>query len=135
MSEKIMGALRRDFVDRMHEWIAGRESATCASSWPETGDPGIGSQAKFHLTKLPPMLGRVHDTEMAVSGLPVRYEQVVRQFWTYEGQSVRWHARHRQINKITFEVWVMKGHELLKSEFAVRHDNWRRSHDQAAHAA
>ena len=132
MSNKIMNPLNREFILRMNEWIAGRECANVSSSWPEASDAGISGQRKFHWTKLPHMLGRVHDTEMAVCGLPARYQQAVRQFWTYYGQSVRWHARQRQIGQHTFEAWVMKGHDLLRTEFAVRHANWRRSHDRVS---
>lgn len=125
MSDKIKDALQPDFISSMQTWAIGRDVATSSSSWPIEGAlDGIGSGSKFHTTRIPPMLGRVHDTEMAICTLPNRYQQAVRQYWMYEGQSLRWHGRHRKVEHRTFEAWVIKGHELLKVEFAARSGRW-----------
>lgn len=128
MSDKIKDALNADFIARLQDWARGREVATSASSWPSDGPiGGIGSGSKFHTHRIPPMLGRVHDTDMAIGCLPNRYRQAVQQFWMFEGLSLREHGRRRQIDYHTFETWVLKGHELLKCQFAVRNGHWARA--------
>jgi hypothetical protein len=136
MSDKIKDALPDYFIDRMQAWAIGHVVSTSASSWPHDGPlVGIGSGSKFHTHRIPPLLGRVHDTEMAICTLPGRYQQAVRQFWIYEGQSMRWHGRHRAVNHETFEAWVLKGHDLLKSEFYGRDGQWKRLREDAMEAA
>jgi hypothetical protein len=77
------------------------------------------------------LFGEADDTQKAIDSLPARYGQAVSQFWLYEGRSLRWHGRHRQVNYETFEAWVLKGHELLKAELARMSEIWRRHHAEA----
>lgn len=128
MSEKIYHAITDRFRCRMQFWAANREAAVVSSSWPIEGALGDGGVSG---PRTPIMLGGVHDTEMAIAALPIRYRQAVKQFWLFEGQSLRWHGRHRGIHRETFEEWVIKGHELLKAEFAVRSANWKRWRHEA----
>ena len=68
----------------------------------------------------PPLLcGEAQDTEAALCNLDGRYRDTVKQFWMYEGMSLRRHANKRGLKDYrTFEVWLVKGHELLKAELA-----------------
>jgi hypothetical protein len=132
MSDGIKDALTADFISRMQDWARGQEVPIVASSWPSDGPgAGIGSTAKYHVHRIPPLLGRAQDTGMALSELPVRYKQAVKQFWIYEGQTLRWHGRHRGVDHKTFKIWVIKGHELLKAEFAARVGRWQRLKEAA----
>lgn len=132
MSERIYRAITDRFRGRMQFWAANQDAAVVSSSWPIEG--ALGNGGVFG-PKTPILLGPVHDVEMAIAALPMRYGQAVRQFWLFEGRSLRWHGRHRGIKYETFEVWVMKAHELLKAEFAVRHDNWQRARAEARNSA
>ena len=101
-------------------------------SWPSDGPmndaSGFGS-------RIPRMLGRAHDTDMALSPpLPPeesaecvepRCAWAVRQFWLYEGRSLREHGRGRGIDHKTIDVWVRKGHEQLMRIFAVQGARWK----------
>ena len=126
MSKTIYQALTKDFINRMRDWALGQDVPTVSSSWP-MDDPmsGIKQKHRFFRTRTPFLLGEVHDTGVAIDGLPARYKLAVRQFWLFEGRSLRWHGRHRQVNYETFEAWVVKGHELLKVSFALQHAAWR----------
>ena len=131
MSKGIFSRLDRWFIDRMREWAMETlrpAGSTVPSSWPSRGvvqGDGLSFQSRN-----PTLLGRVHDTEAALDELPIRYRQAVRQFWLYEGQSLRWHGRHRGINHETFELWVIKGHNALAEIFGRQHENWKRRHHE-----
>jgi len=137
MSDQIVKELPKWFVDRMREWaraILFPDGSDVPSSWPSDGpmndSSGFGS-------RIPRMLGRAHDTDMALSPpLPPeesaecvepRYAWAVRQFWLYEGRSLREHGRGRSINHETFGFWVRKGHEQLLKIFAVQGARWKDS--------
>ena len=129
MSDKILGELGRDFINRMRDWaIKITDTPGAPSSWP--GDEPPPGKYRFHQTSIPPMMGRAHDTDMAIAELPARYGQAVRQFWLYERLSLRAHARHRQVSDNAFAAWVMKGHELLKPIFARQSACWHAEHEQ-----
>ncbi len=127
---RIYKALTQDQIRMMRNWIKGKD-----------GTP-IGGGGSFHLvattnvyeSRIPILYGEAVDVEAAVKTLPGRYQGAVRQFWTYEGRSLRWHARHRHIfnensadfvnpklHYETFEGWVLRGHELLMPEIDRRH--------------
>lgn len=131
MSDKIMAAISKEFIERMRWWAQMREASVVQSAFPVEG-PGAGvSGPRFHTTQVPLMLGIVHDTELAIAALPGRYRQAVRQFWMFEGVSLREHGRKRDIHRETFEIWVLKGHELLKEGFATSSARWRHQLQEA----
>ena len=131
MSKRIFARLDRWFIDRMREWAMETlrpAGSTVPSSWPSEGVVhGDGSSFQ---SRNPTILGRVHDTESALNELAIRYRQAVKQFWLYEGQSLRWHGRHRGIKADTFEIWVIKGHDELAETFRRQYDNWKRRHGE-----
>ena len=119
MSERIYAELTEDFIRRMRNW----------ARWVDESDDKIGPASvragglepvidRYRESREPLMWGEGEDTNRALKALPARYEQVIRQFWLYEGRAMRWHGRHRGIDYHTFEGWVIKGHELLKAELA-----------------
>lgn len=130
MGDKIKDALSPGFIARMQWWafFTAAGGVPIASSFPIEGPGGNGGG--FHAS-VPLMLGIVHDTETAIDALPARYAQVVKQFWLFEGRPLRWHGRHRGVSYHTFEVWVLKGHELLKAEFASARGRWERQVEEA----
>lgn len=127
MRNAVLDALTEEFVDRMREWAMKSSGlSTLSSSWPSDGP--LNDAAAHNPTKTPRMLGRAHDTEMGISSLPKPCELAVRQFWLFEGQSLRWHAEKRGISRYKFESLVTKAHELLKAEFALQSERWRAQH-------
>lgn len=130
MSDRITSELNRDFVLRMQEWARRSGDTPLPTGWPTDGPVGDGVNQRFYQARLPALMGRAHDTDMAIAELPNRYSQAVRQYWLFEGRSLRWHGRHRQVHHATFEVWVLKGHELLKGIFARNSERWHREHAQ-----
>lgn len=74
----------------------------------------------------PILQGEAMDTEAALATVPMRNQQAVRQFWAYEGNSMRWHGAKRQVNHETFQAWLMQGHEQLGAELARRSEQWHR---------
>ena len=105
------------------------------SSWPGNGP--MNDSTGVYGSRTPRLMGRAHDTDMALSPpLPPeesaecvepRYAWAVRQFWLYEGRSLREHGRGRSINHETFGYWVRKGHEQLLKIFAVQGARWKDS--------
>lgn len=131
MSDKIMNALRPEFIERMRDWAMATilpDVSTVPSSWPSDGC--MGDSSGYNRMRTPRMLGRVHNTQAAIAQLPARYQYAVAQYWWYEGRSLSEHARHRQIDDKTFAIWVMKGHEELKGTFAEQSEKWHRDHEQ-----
>lgn len=126
--DRIKDALCRDFILRMQEWAARAGDTPLPTSWPTDGPVGDGSTGRFYRARLPRIVGRAHDTDMAIAELPNRYGQAVRQYWLFEGQSLRWHGRHRGVSDNTFATWVGKGHELLKQAFSRDAERWRHEH-------
>jgi len=121
MSERIYAELTEDFIRRMRNWVSARDLSLVQSSWPGAGVV-YGRCDGSGYTEIPPGLlyGEAMDTQVAVRALPERYQYAVLQFWMYEGRSLRHHGRRRGIDYHTFEVWVIKGHELLKQELRRR---------------
>lgn len=134
MRDRVIDALDSRFINRMREWARERvmpSASNVPSSWP-TGS-GSGSTPGSR----PPcggrvMQGRVHDTEMALAELPERYQQVVRQYWLYEGRSLNEHARRRGVEVEIFITWATTGHELLTIKFNRDSARWKREREGAA---
>lgn len=128
-SGRIYRALTPEQIRRMRNWIKGKDGTPIGRSG---GAFDLVSTSNVYESRIPVLYGDALDVEAAVRTLPGRYEQAVRQFWKYEGRSLRWHARHRQIENAnsetsnpnlhyeTFEAWVLTGHELLMRELARR---------------
>jgi hypothetical protein len=117
MSDTIYAKLTEDFIRRMRNWVKARDMAVTPSSWPGPHNIyGRCDGSAYMETPIPLLCGEAQDTEAAVRSLPGRYRDAVKQFWLYEGQSLRRHALRRGIDYHTFEAWVIKGHELLKQE-------------------
>jgi hypothetical protein len=127
---RIYQALTPDQIRMMRNWIKGKDGTPIAGSVTFSL---IGTTNVFE-SRIPILYGEAIDVEAAVKTLPGRYQGAVRQFWTFEGRSLRWHARHRHIfnensddfvnpnlHYETFERWVLRGHELLMPEIERRH--------------
>lgn len=103
--------LSDDFVRRMRNWAraaaGGWVSPVCAMDYGTRIDGG------YREAVMPTLEGEATDTERALSLVGMRYQQAVRQFWSYEGRTWRWHGMHRQVNHETFRGWVEKGHDEL----------------------
>jgi len=105
----------------MRNWVKARDMAVTPSSWPGPHNIYGRCDGSGYMETLPPPLlgGEARDTEAAIRNLPGRYRDAVKQFWLYEGMSMRRHAQKRGIQDgRTFEAWVIRGHELLKAELA-----------------
>ena len=119
MSDRIYAELTEDFIRRMRNWVKARDMAVTPSSWPGPHNIyGRCDGSGYMETPIPLLCGEAQDTEAAVRNLPGRYRDAVKQFWLYEGQSLRRHALRRGVSYHTFEDWVIKGHELLKAGLA-----------------
>lgn len=122
MSERIYAAVTENFIRRMRNWAkAGAGLLKSKGSISSIYRGGVRSDRYASIE--PPLLGgEASDTDLALSVVPIRYRQAVQQFWSCEGQSLRWHAGHsrHKLTYETFEIWVMKGHELLVEELATR---------------
>ena len=134
MSEKIYGALTPDFIRRMRNWVKAKDGAPIAGG-VSVYELGVGVD-RYRETSEVLLFGEALDTEQALRLVPVRYSDAVRQFWLYEGNSLRWHGRRRQISYHTFEGWVMEGHIRLKEVLGERTKAWRKYAQDArdAHA-
>lgn len=128
-SGKIYRALTQEQIRRLRNWNKGKDGTPIGRSG---GAFDLVSTSNVYESKIPILYGDALDVEAAVRTLPGRYEQAVRQFWKYEGRSLRWHARHRQIENAnsetanpnlhyeTFESWVLIGHDRVMRELARR---------------
>lgn len=127
MSEKIYQALTEDFIRRMRNWAlydAGYgQGAPPSISGSLIYDLGVNVD-RYRADAMIVLLGEAEDTKAAIGALRERYRDTVKQFWRYEKRSLRWHARKRQIEHRTYEVWVMMGHEMLRKEFSRRTLAW-----------
>lgn len=122
MSERIYRAVTEDFIRRMRNW-AKVGAGAMADGVRISSIYSIGVRVDRYVSTVPPLLtGEADDTALALLSVPIRYRQAVERFWQYEGQSLRSQARLVRIdlNHHTFEAWVMKGHELLIEELAMR---------------
>lgn len=108
-----------DFVRRMRNWA--RCNAGGGMDSVSAMDYGARIDGGYHEAVMPLLTGEATDTEAALATVGMRYQQAVRQFWSYEGRPWRWHGQHRGVNHETFRVWVDKGHEALRAEL------WRRA--------
>lgn len=136
MGDKVIDALDHRFIDRMREWARETvlpSASNVPSSFPIDGPRGDGGA----FGSRPPcggrvMQGRVHDTNQALAELDEQHArecQAVKQYWLYEGRSLREHARRRQIDDHTFATWCIKGHELLRDIFGQQSARWHLEHD------
>lgn len=127
MSDRIYRAVPLDFIRRMRNWaraVTGQLAAT-RSNWKiEPGELQPWIEAP-----IPILEGEAQDTDEVLRLLPERYRWAVEEFWSREGRSLREHARGRQIKHDTFEVWVLKGHDLMRAELVRKSERW---HEQAA---
>lgn len=119
MSDKIMGVLPHEFIRRMRNWA--KANAGIGIGGVRAVDFGVDYGAGYREATFDISDGEVRDTESALAAVPMRYQQAVRQWWQYEGRSLRWHGRKRQVHHETFEAWVIRGHEDAQAEL------WRRS--------
>ena len=126
MSDRIYAAVNEDFIRRMRNWAkAGAGLLRSGGSISSIYKQGV--RLDRYVSTAPPLLiGEADDTDTALLGVPIRYRQAVQQFWRYEGQSMREHSRRLRgggegrLSYHTFEVWVIKGHEILQGELAAR---------------
>jgi hypothetical protein len=126
-SGSIYRAISEDFKRRMRNWVRSRDGALVSTSLNPNG-PMIPSEIGLYEKPINILFGEADDTESALTALPARYQRAVRQFWRFEGATLREHARkivlymdddgHPNLKYETFERWVMKGHELLAVDFA-----------------
>lgn len=129
MSERIYAAVNDDFIRRMRNWAnaeAGVSMSAISSIYDGMPGDGWGNDAPIVLE------GEAQDTSAALMRVSPRYRQVVMQFWRYEGRPLRWHGRHRGIDYHTFEAWVIKGHEELKSLLAAHTAAYHRTREAKA---
>ena len=135
MSARIYADLTDDFCRRMRNW----------ARWWDDSVGTIGPQGvqacnlepvsdRYRESTEPLLWGEAEDTNKAITSLPARYEQVVRQFWLYEARSLRWHGRKRGVHHETFEIWLIRGHELLVVELRRQHAAYQ-AHRASARAA
>lgn len=110
--------LTADFIRRMRNWA--RAMAGGGISPVRAMDYGTQIDGGYRELGMPILDGEAMDTEAALATVPMRYQQAVRQYWSFEGRSWRWHGAHRNVHHETFRVWVIKGHDLLRPEFARR---------------
>jgi len=113
MSEKIYRNLSTDFIRRMRNWRdskTGVGESTISSAYDGGGFGGLRDMAPIVLE------GEAIDTEACLERVTIRYRQAVKHFWIYEGEPLRWHARQLKLGlfHLTFEAWVIKGHEELR---------------------
>ncbi len=131
MSDEIVKELPGWFVDRMREWaraILFPDGSDVPSSWPSDGP--TNDSTGFYVQRTPRMLGKAHDTDIALSPpigpapqdyfVAPRYAWAVRTYWLYEGRSLREHGASRGINHETFGIWVRTGHQQLMKVFATQ---------------
>src|SRR5690349_12388927 len=127
---RIYKALQQEQIRMMRNWIKGKDGTPIGGS----GSFNLVGTNSVYESRIPILYGEAVDVEAAVKTLPGRYQGAVRQFWTFEGRSLRWHARHRHmlnensdgfvnpnLHYSTFESWVLRGHELLMAEISRRH--------------
>lgn len=125
--ERIYRELGEDFIRRMRNWRRWWDACQ-GSLYPSSlaaAELGILND-RYREVTLSVLFGEGEDTELALRRVPARYQQMIRQFWLYEGRSLRSHARARGIDHHTVEAWVIKGHELLKAELARMTEAWHR---------
>lgn len=127
MSKKVYAALDEDFIRRMRNWVKAKDGVPIGNCGVEYIDD------RYREAKMPLLFGEALDTEAALRLVPLRYQMAVRQFWTWEGRSLRDHGRRRRVHYEAFERWVIKGHELLKVEIWKRSAAWRQ-HSEALRA-
>lgn len=113
MSEKIYQAISEDFVRRMRNWRdskTGTGESNISSAYEGGGFGGLRDMAPIILE------GEAIDTDACLALVPIRYQQAVKHFWLYEGESLRWHASQLRLGMfhLTFEAWVIKGHDELR---------------------
>jgi hypothetical protein len=127
---RIYQALTQEHIRMMRNWVKGKDGTPISAS----GSFNLVGTSNVYESRIPILYGEAVDVEAAVKTLPGRYQGAVRQFWTFEGRSLRWHARHRHVlnensdefvnpklHYETFERWVLRGHELLMPEIHRRH--------------
>ena len=128
MSDRIYNAIDHDFARRMRNWARSLRGQPISISGVEYFDN------RYRETSMPVLMGEANDTDMAMRAIPWRNCQAVSQFWRYEDESLRWHARRRGVAPQTFESWVVSGHEQLRAELQVRADLARERYAAAAAA-
>ena len=119
---RVYKQLTEDFIRKMRNWAMAEAGAPVSAM---TLDLGCTSD-RYRESTVPILNGEAQDVQAALCALPIRYRQVVEQFWRFEGRPLRWHGRHRGVSFRTFEGWVIQGHELLKGEFARRAEAYAR---------
>lgn len=115
MSTKVYAELTEDFIRRMRNWaLTDAGVGLYASAGTLSAIYRLGTVRGK--APIPVLIGEAADTSRALNVIPARYRQAVMWFWQYEGRPLSWFAMRRDIDYRTFEVWVMKGHEALKTE-------------------
>jgi hypothetical protein len=138
MSQRIYRELTDDFIRRMRNWRRWWDTSQGAIYPSSLATAGIESSGDRYREATEPLLfGEARDTEVALRAIPIKYQHVVRQFWLYEGRSLRSHARGKGIDYHTLETWVLQGHELLKAELRRMTAIWesRQAEMRARHAS
>jgi hypothetical protein len=128
MSERIYGAISEGFQRRMRNWArweAGDGESLISSAYSNIGACAYGHERPIVIE------GEALDTAQDLQYVSIRYRQAVMRFWRYEGASLREHARKLRLGlfHLTFEAWVMKGHDELKAIRAARSRVFVQSHD------
>jgi len=122
MRNRVYAELSEQFIIRMRNWARSNAGIPYASIISGIYQDIGGSVSDGYTSSVPITMGEAEDTSKALSKLPLRYRQAVEIFWQYEKMSLDWYGNRTGTSRSTYERNVIYGHELLKAEIAIMHD-------------
>lgn len=126
MRNRVYAALSEQFIMRMRNWARSNAGIPHASLISSAYKSIGGGSSDGYTSHVPITMGEAEDTSKALGKLQLRYRQAVEIFWQYEEMSLEWYGNRTGTSRSTYERNVMYGHELLKSEIAVLHEQTMR---------
>jgi hypothetical protein len=117
-SEEIIRALPVDFVRRMRNWARAGAGVGIGALRAVDFEASYGDG--YREAEIPTSEGEAADTQAALALVPARYRQAVEWFWSYEGNSLRWFGRKRNVHHETFAHWLCIGHDQLQAAMRMR---------------
>ncbi|SEN71514.1 hypothetical protein SAMN05216404_106170 [Nitrosospira multiformis] len=118
MSAKIYNAVSENFIRQMRNWALTTAGVVSSNYLISSCYDPAPRDTYGDGQRQPVLMGEAEDVNNALLQLPLRYRQAVSLFWQYEDRPLAWFGRRLMIDWRTFEVRVMHGHELLRSELA-----------------
>lgn len=128
--QQIIRELPPEFVRKMRNWVRSElDGGMYAAS--KMFEDVIASSDGYD-SHMPILQGEAWDVNICLQTLAPKYREAVRDFWKWEGNSIRWLGRRLHVEHHTARARLDEGHRQLQAALHKLADRCRRYNEHAA---